>query len=50
MILSGFGQQKTKPNKANIIVQCSADCDKNTEKLFEKTKPICRRSKMAHIQ
>ena len=42
MVFSGFGHEKTKPNKANIMVHSSSFIvhRKDEERLLEKTKPI----------
>jgi hypothetical protein len=47
MFMGGFGQRKTKPNKANIMVHgyLFIVYSKNEERLLEKTKPIPRRVK-----
>ena len=49
MVFSGFGHEKTKPNKANIMVHSSSFIvhRKDKERLLEKTKPIFREVKMA---
>jgi len=44
MILGGFGQQKTKPNKPN---QSQFRLAPRLALGVEKTKPICRQAKLA---
>lgn len=48
VVFSGFGQQKTKPNKANVMVHsCSfLVLRKDKERLFEKTNPILWRANL----